>query len=161
MTKIIGVIGGAVCNEDIYEMAYEVGRDIAKSKNIVICGGLTGVMEAVCRGAKSENGITIGVLPGRTKNEANKWVDIPIVTGMGLARNIIIIRSSDVVIAVDGREGTLSEIAFANILEVPVVGLNTWEIDVPIQRVTNPSEAVTLAVKIANERVHILKEPLI
>jgi len=161
MNKIIGVVGGSTCSPEIYELAYEVGRFIAKSKNILICGGLTGVMEAVCKGAKSENGFTLGILPGGVKTEANKWVDIPIVTGMGMARNVIIIRTADSIIAIDGSTGTLSELAIAANLEVPIVGLKTWEIDLPIHRVDTPEEAVELAIKLANERMHSYKKPII
>ncbi|MBI4721932.1 MAG: TIGR00725 family protein [Candidatus Stahlbacteria bacterium] len=146
---IIGVIGGSHCTSDIYDLAYEVGVGIAKSKNIVICGGRSGVMEAVCRGAKSQNGLTIGVLPGRIKEEANQWVDIPIVTGMGVARNVIIVRSADAIIAINGSYGTLSELAIASNLGIPIVGLLTWEVDLPIKRVNLPEEAVGLAIKMA------------
>lgn len=161
MLKIIGVIGGSHCDKDIYDMAYEVGKEIARSKNLLICGGLTGVMEAVCRGAKSENGTTIGILPGRMKQEGNQWVDIPIVTGMGMARNVIIVRSSDAVIAIDGSVGTLSEIANASTFEVPIIGLKTWEVDIPMQRVNDPKEAVELAIKAADEKIRTYKEPII
>lgn len=161
MNRIIGVIGGSVCSPEIYELAYEVGKLLAKSKNILICGGLSGVMEAVCKGAKSENGLTIGVIPGRMKREANKWVDIPIVTGMGAARNVIIVRTSDSIIAIDGRVGTLSELAIAANLEVPIIGLKTWEIDLPIHRVKKPKEAVELAIKLADKRARMYKEPII
>ena len=146
---IIGVIGGSNCTSDIYDLAFEVGKGIAKSKNIVICGGLDGVMEAVCRGAKSQNGLTIGVLPGRVKEEANQWVDIPIVTGLGVARNVIIIRSADSIIAINGKYGTLSELAIASNFDIPIVGLLTWEADLPIKRVNIPEEAVDLAIKLA------------
>jgi uncharacterized protein (TIGR00725 family) len=162
MTRIIGVIGGSHCTPEIYELAYEVGKFIAKSKSILICGGLTGVMEAVCKGAKSESGLTIGILPGRGKTEANKWIDIPIVTGIGMARNVIIVRTADSIIAIDGSTGTLSELAVAANLEVPIVGLKTWEIDLPIHRVIHPEEAVEMAIKLAAERgSHFCKEPII
>ncbi len=153
MTKIIGVVGGAHCSSEIYKLAVEVGERIAKNGNILICGGGTGVMEAACKGAKNEKGVTIGVLPGRLKSEANRWVDMPIVTGMGLARNAIIIRSSDVIIAIDGSCGTLSELAIACNLGVSIVGLKTWEVDLPIERVNTPQEAVELAIKLSNNPI--------
>jgi uncharacterized protein (TIGR00725 family) len=151
--KIIGVIGGAHCSAEIRQLAFDVGCEIAETGNTLICGGLSGVMEAVCEGAKSRNGLTIGVLPGKLKDKANQWVDIPIVTGMGAARNVIIIRSSDSVIAIDGSYGTLSELAVAANLGVPVVGLQTWEIDIPIERVETAKQAVTLAIKLSRSRV--------
>ncbi|MDI6839953.1 MAG: TIGR00725 family protein [bacterium] len=148
---IIGVIGGSSCPHEIEKLAFEVGHLIARSGNMLICGGLSGVMEAACKGAKNGGGLTIGVLPGDSKDKSNLWVDIPIVTGMGIARNIIIVRSSDSIIAIDGEYGTLSELAFAIQLGVPVVGLKTWEIDLPIERVNTPKEAVELAIKLAKK----------
>lgn len=149
---IIGVIGGGNCTKEIYALAFDVGTEIAKTGSTLICGGLGGVMEAVCKGAKSENGLTIGVLPGLLKNDANKWVDIPIVTGMGVARNVIIVRTSDSIIAINGGYGTLSELAIASNLGVPIVGLKTWEIkELPITRVNTPKEAVELAIKLAGK----------
>ena len=157
---IIGVIGGGKCTAEIYGLAFEVGAEIARHNKTLICGGLGGVMESVCKGAKSENGLTIGVLPGKLKGEANQWVDIPIVTGMGVARNVIIVRTADSIIAIDGSYGTLSELAIASNLGVPIVGLKTWEVaELPIKRVNTPKEAVKLAIKLADER--IIKMPSI
>lgn len=107
--------------------AEDVGWHIAKQGALLICGGLGGVMEAASRGAKNGGGKTIGVLPGTDKNTANEYIDIPIVTGMGEARNIIIVRTADALIAVGGRFGTLSEIAFGLAFEKPIVGLDTWK----------------------------------
>ncbi|MCK4353059.1 TIGR00725 family protein [candidate division WOR-3 bacterium] len=152
MNKIIGVIGGSSCSKEIKKIAFEVGCEIAKKKALLICGGLSGVMEAVCKGAKSKDGITIGVLPGKLKSEANKWVDIPIVTGIGVARNVIIVRSSDSIIAINGRYGTLSELAIASNLGIPIVGLKTWDVDLPIKRVNTPKEAVELAIKLSRNQ---------
>ncbi len=154
---IIGVIGGSHCSPEIYKLAEEVGERIAISENILICGGLSGVMEAVCKGAKSKKGLTIGILPGKLKSDANPWVDIPITTGMGVARNVIIVRSSDSIIAIDGSHGTLSELAIAANLGVPIVGLKTWEVvhhgvDLPIKRVNTPKEAVELAIKLSYDQ---------
>lgn len=126
---IVAVIGGNFCTKDIAEMAYQVGKRIAERKHILICGGLAGVMEAACRGAKDGGGLTIGILPGKDKNEANRFVDIPIVTSMSHARNAIIVRTADVLIAVDGKYGTLSEIGLALAIGKKVVGLNTWDIE--------------------------------
>jgi uncharacterized protein (TIGR00725 family) len=126
---IVAVIGGNFCTKEIAEMAYEVGKRIAERKHILVCGGLAGVMEAACRGAKDGGGLTIGILPGKDKTEANRFVDIPIVTAMSHARNAIIVRTADVLIAVDGKYGTLSEIGLALAIGKKVVGLNTWDIE--------------------------------
>lgn len=139
---IIGVIGGGKCTPEMAQLAEEVGREIALGGAILICGGLSGVMEAACRGAKTANGATIGVLPGLRKSDANDYVDIPIVTGMSEARNIIIVRSADAVIAVGGEYGTLSEISFCLKLRVPVVGLKTWEVDPAVLKAETAEEAV-------------------
>ena len=127
-TLQIGVIGGGEANREILSLAIEIGRGIAKLGANLICGGLGGVMEAACKGAKQEGGLTIGVLPGFKKRDANPFIDIPIVTGISYARNIIIVRSSDVIVAIDGRYGTLTELGYALALNVPVVGLKTWDI---------------------------------
>jgi len=142
---IIGVIGSSTCSSSVSEVAYIVGKEIARKNAILICGGRGGVMEAACKGAKEEKGITIGVLPGNDKENANPYIDIPIVTGMGEARNVIIARSSDAVIAIAGKYGTLSEIAFALRFDVPVVGIATWNINIPILKAKNPKQAVGMA----------------
>ena len=110
---IIGVIGGSRCSEETYAFAQKLGEGIAKAGGILVCGGKTGVMEAVCKGARSAGGRTIGILPSDDVNEANEYVDTPVATGMGVVRNAIIVRTADVLIALDGAEGTLSEIALA------------------------------------------------
>jgi len=125
----IGVIGASRCNKKIAKIAYQVGKEIAKRKAILICGGLGGVMEEAARGAKENKGLTIGILPGFSSSDANPYIDIPIVTGMDHGRNIIVVRSCDTIIAIGGREGTLSEIAFALKLRIPLIGIETWEIE--------------------------------
>ncbi|MCK4234937.1 TIGR00725 family protein [candidate division WOR-3 bacterium] len=142
---IIGVIGSSSCSSSIAEIAYIVGKEIARRDALLICGGLGGVMEAACKGAIEENGTTIGVLPGVDKETANPYIDIPITTGLGEARNIIVVRSSDAVIAIAGKYGTLSELAFALRFDVPVVGIATWNIDIPILKAKNPKQAVDMA----------------
>lgn len=146
MEILIGVIGAGETGEEEYITAFETGREIARRKCTLICGGLGGVMEAACKGAKSEGGLTVGIIPGELKNEANPYVDIPIVTGMGHGRNIIVVRSSDALIAIGGSFGTLSEIAFALTLEIPVIGINTWDVSTEIKQADNPREAVEMAV---------------
>ena len=126
---IISVIGSSnPATQERVELAEAVGRELAKRGVMVVCGGLTGIMEAVCRGAKSAGGVTIGILPGRSAADANSYVDIPIVTGMGYSRNVIVVHTGRAVIAVGGAFGTLSEIAHALGDGIPVVGLKTWEL---------------------------------
>ena len=152
MKFIIGVIGTAQATKEEFETAEEVGKEIAKRNGVVVCGGEGGVMEAACRGAKSEDGLTIGIIPGYRGDEANSYVDIPIVTGMSHARNVIVVRSSKAIIAVGGNYGTLSEIAFALKLGIPIIGINTWEVSSEIKIVSSPKEAVDLAFDLANNR---------
>lgn len=129
MLKKISVIGSSSCSVKEYNTAEEVGREIAGRKAVLICGGLGGVMEAAAKGAKEAGGITIGILPGTDKNSANPYIDIPIVTGIGEARNIIVVLSGDAVIAVGGELGTLSEVAFALKNRKPMIGIRTWGLD--------------------------------
>jgi len=143
--KRIGVIGDAVCSEKIMGLAEEVGREIAKRKGVLICGGLTGVMEGAARGAKKEGGLTIGIIPSESADDANPFIDIPIVTGLRDARNVIVVRSSEAIIAIQGKYGTLSEIAFALKFKVPVIGLHTWDITQDIIIASNAVDAVEKA----------------
>ncbi len=123
---IIAVIGNFDPPPHIYALAEEVGRELAKRGVTLVCGGLTGVMEAVCKGAKSEGGTTIGILPGGSPGTANDYVDIPVATNMGYARNVAVVSTGSSVIAVGGAFGTLSEIAYALSYGIPVVSLNSW-----------------------------------
>ena len=124
----IGVIGGQFCSEDEERVAYELGGLLAREGAIIVCGGLGGVMEAACRGAREQGGVTIGVLPGPFRGDANPYVDYAIATDMGQARNAIIVRTADAVVAVGGEYGTLSEIAMALKMGKKVVALSSWEI---------------------------------
>ena len=126
----IAVIGGHQCSPEELKLAEEVGRELARRGITLICGGLDGVMEAACRGAISEGGVTVGILPGDDRCSANPYVSIPVVTGLGYARNVIVVKSAQAVIAIDGGYGTLSEIAHALQNCVPVIGLNTWSISI-------------------------------
>jgi hypothetical protein len=139
---IISVIGAGSCDKKIYGIAEEVGRLIAKKGATLITGGLGGVMEAASKGAKEAGGITVGILPGFSKDEANPYVMIPITTGLSHARNIIVVRSADAVIAISGEYGTLSEIAIALKLGKPVVGIKTWDNIEGVVKVDSPEEAV-------------------
>jgi uncharacterized protein (TIGR00725 family) len=140
--KTIAIIGARNCDDEISEIAERMGSLLAEDGYTIICGGLGGVMEAVCKGAKSKNGKTIGILPGNNPIEANPYIDIAIATGMGISRNLIIIRSAVAVIAIAGGYGTLSELAFAMQLEKPVVGIRTWEVSENVEIVSNPEEAI-------------------
>ncbi len=123
---IISVIGAGEPASEVAEMAETVGRYLALRGITIVCGGLGGVMEAACRGAKSAGGTTIGILPGNDPSAANPWVDIPICTGLGYARNVIVVKTGRAVVAVGGAYGTLSEIGHALGDGIPVIGLHTW-----------------------------------
>jgi uncharacterized protein (TIGR00725 family) len=140
--KLIAVIGDASANENVYTIAEEVGKRIAENNWTTITGGLSGVMEAAMKGAKKTGGMTMGILPGFSKKDANKYVDIPVVTGMGHARNVVIAYTADALIAVSGSYGTLSEIAIALKLGKPVIGIDTWENIKGMVRVNTPEEAI-------------------
>jgi len=151
--KIIGVIGSSRAEENVLRLAEEVGAEIARRGCAVVCGGLTGVMEAACKGARREGGLTIGIIPSDDKKDANQYVQIPIVTGMGMGRNVMLVKTADVVIAVGGEYGTLSEIAHALNLGKKVIGLHTWKLEKahtkPIPNLVeadSPRHAVDLAV---------------
>ncbi len=126
--NIIAVIGGRKVEKSLLQEAEGVGKLLAKRGAILVCGGLGGVMEAVSRGMRAEGGLTVGILPQDHKGKANAFVDIPIATGLGIGRNVIIARAADAVIAIGGEYGTLSEIAFSLQMGKPVVGIGTWNI---------------------------------
>jgi uncharacterized protein (TIGR00725 family) len=144
---IIAVIGGSQPDKESLEIAEQVGKLIAQKNAILITGGMGGIMLAASKGAHEANGLVIGILPGIDKNNANKYVDIPIVTGVGEARNSIITRTCDCAIAIDGSYGTLSEIAYCMIYKKVVIGINTWKIDAPIIEAKTAQEAVDHAMK--------------
>lgn len=124
-------MGPSTCPPRIYNLAREVGACIARAGAILVCGGTSGVMEAAAGGAKSAGGITIGILPGASEDDANPYIDIPIITDLGNARNVINVLSSHAIIAVAGAYGTLSEIALALKCGKPVIGLETWGLIAP------------------------------
>ncbi len=158
MPLFIAVIGSAVCDDQVAALASEVGREIARRGAVLVCGGRGGVMEAACQGAKAEGGTTVGILPGNDRREANPYVDVPIVTGLGEARNAVVVRTAEAVVAVSGGYGTLSEIGLALRMGRPVVGLQTWELYYAAQavdaiiRATTPAQAVEFAVAQANRQ---------
>ena len=142
----IAVIGGSRPGRPAVEAALEVGRLIARAGAVVVCGGLGGVMEAACRGAREEGGLAIGILPGASPADANPWVDVAVATGLGYTRNALVVMNADAVIAVDGEYGTLSEIAYGKIHRKTVVGLGTWEVK-GVEPAATPEEAVRMALE--------------
>jgi uncharacterized protein (TIGR00725 family) len=148
-------VGGGVADEDACRAAEAVGRGLARRGAVVVCGGLGGVMEAACRGAKAAGGTTVGILPGLDRAEANRFVDVALPTGLGEARNALVVRAADALVAVAGEFGTLSEIALALRLGTPVVGVRTWELAKAgrpvdaIVRVDDPDQAAARALELA------------
>jgi len=124
--KIVSVIGGHNCTKEVEQISQELGKRLAKVGEILVCGGLSGTMRSVCQGFKAGGGVTIGIIPSYDKKTANPFVDIVIPTGLGLARNILVVKSADVVIALPGQAGTLSEIAYCLQFGIPVVNLGSW-----------------------------------
>jgi uncharacterized protein (TIGR00725 family) len=133
---IISVIGGHQCHKKVEDIALELGRKIGKMGFILVCGGLSGVMEAVSKGAKLAGGLTVGILPGNNKQDANPYIDIRLPTGIGYARNTIVVSVADVVVALPGETGTLSEIGFALNMAKPVIDLGGWNITGMIKAVS-------------------------
>jgi uncharacterized protein (TIGR00725 family) len=140
-TAYIGVVGPGQASEAELASAEEVGAGLAALGAVVVTGGLGGVMEAACRGARSRRGRTLGILPGEDREAANGWVEIAVATGLGELRNGLIVRACDALVAVGGGHGTLSEVALALKLGRRVVGLGTWAVH-GVDEVTTPAEAV-------------------
>ncbi|MBU1076207.1 MAG: TIGR00725 family protein [Spirochaetes bacterium] len=126
----IGIIGGSTIeNKDIYDTAYQTGSLIAQEGWYLVCGGLGGVMEAASKGAYDNKGITVGILPFADTGKANPYITIPVATGMGLARNHIIVNTADILIAIDGKYGTLNEISAALNCNKKILAIRSWELD--------------------------------
>lgn len=140
-SPLIAVIGGRDGDQEILQLACQVGAGIARRGGILICGGRGGVMAAACQGAVEAGGITVGILPGSQSRDANQWVTIPLATGIGVARNAVIARAAAAAIAISGKYGTLSEIAYCLQFGIPICGLRTWEIKGLI-RLDTPEEAL-------------------
>lgn len=153
----IGVIGDWACPADVWGLAEEVGRLVARRKAILVCGGRGGVMEAASSGARQEGGIVVGILPGENRQEGNKYLTVAVPTGLGAARNALVVRACDAVIAVSGGYGTLSEIGLALKMGIPVVGLRTWSISkdgvaiADLATAGDPEEAVARAFALAGD----------
>ena len=152
MSKIIGVVGNSVPLKEYEQIAEDLGALIAEKGWILVCGGLGGVMESVAKGARSKDGLTIGILPGSDKKDANPHIQVPILTSMQQARNAIIVRTADIVIAVGGGLGTLSEIAMALKINKPVISISSWDVDDKVIKVNEAQGAITEAEKIFSSR---------
>jgi uncharacterized protein (TIGR00725 family) len=140
-TPYVAVVGPGEASSHELAAAEEIGGALAAAGAVVVTGGLGGVMEAACRGARAHGGHTLGILPGEHRSAANAWVEVAVATGMGELRNGLVVRAADALVAVGGGHGTLSEVAFALKLGRPVVGLGTWEVH-GVEDVSTPAEAV-------------------
>jgi uncharacterized protein (TIGR00725 family) len=159
MATQIAVVGGSEASARVVAAAEVVGSALAAAGAVVVCGGLGGVMAAVCRGARAAGGLTVGLLPGRDPAAANEWVDVVVPTGLGEARNALVVASAAAVIALGGEYGTLSEIALALRAGTPVVGVGTWtlnrpdgQVDTGIVPVADPADAAAVALQLAAAR---------
>ena len=142
-TPYVAVVGPGEASPAELHTAEEVGAGLAAAGAVVVTGGLGGVMEAACRGARSRRGRTLGILPGDDRDAANGWVEIAVATGLGELRNGLVVRAADAVVAIGGGHGTLSEVALALKLGRPVVGLGTWEVH-GVNHVSTPEDALSL-----------------
>src|SRR3954471_11657782 len=152
MSTYVAVVGAALAKADEERTAEEVGRGLADAGAIVGCGGLGGVMEAACRGAKAGGGTTVGILPGASREDANQYVDVAIPTGLGELRNGLVVRAADALVAVGGEFGTLSEIALALKARKPVVALGGWQ----LSREGRPADALVRATTAADAVTKVL-----
>jgi uncharacterized protein (TIGR00725 family) len=149
----VAVVGGYDVGPDTLADAEEVGRLLATNGVVVVTGGRRGVAEAASRGAAAAGGLTVGILPGRDRTEANPWVQVAVPTGMGDTRNALVVMGADAVIALAGQYGTLSEIAHALVSDTPVVALGSWQLaldgrfDEAIERASDPADAVERAIR--------------
>jgi uncharacterized protein (TIGR00725 family) len=140
-TPYVAVVGPGDASSQELHAAEEVGAGLAAAGAVVVTGGLGGVMEAACRGARSRDGTTLGILPGEDREAANGWVQVAVATGLGELRNGLVVRAADALVAVGGGHGTLSEVALALKLGRPVVGLGTWDVH-GVDQVATPAEAL-------------------
>jgi len=148
---VIAVIGAGKCSKKMRDAAADVGRYVAEHGGIIVCGGLGGIMEGAARGAREAGGLAIGILPGDSDADANEFVDIVIPTGMAEARNILVVRTADAVVAFPGKYGTLTEMAFARLFEKPLVSVQAWKLGEEVIQVEDPVEAARLAMELATK----------
>ncbi len=146
----IAVCGGGAASDDALDAAREAGRELARAGAVVLCGGLGGVMEAVAEGARAQGGLTVGLLPGTSAAAANPHIALPLPTGLGEARNAVLVRAADAVLAIGGEWGTLSEVALAMRMGVPVVLLQPGlTADLGLEQVGTPGEAAAKVLDLA------------
>ncbi len=148
---IIAVIGASKCSKKLRDMAAVVGKYVAENDGILVCGGMGGIMEGAARGAKEAGGTTIGILPSTDRADANPFIDFAIPTGFGEARNILVVRTADAVVAFPGKFGTLSEMAFALQAHKPVISISAWKLGDEIIQMDDPLEAAEKAMTLARE----------
>jgi uncharacterized protein (TIGR00725 family) len=148
-TVFIGVVGAGKCAKKLREQAHAVGVAIAESGAVLVCGGLKGVMEAAAKGAKEAGGLTIGIIPGSDRSDANQFCDVVIPTGIGEARNVVVVQSSDAVVSLHGKYGTISEMAFCLKQKKPLVSLVKWDVLPEVVTKDKPIDAVKEAIKLA------------
>lgn len=148
---LIAVVGAGKCSKKLRDMASQVGKYIAEHGGVLVCGGMGGIMEGAAKGAKEAGGVTIGILPTDNKEDANEYIDYVIPTGFGEARNIMVVRTADAVVAFPGKYGTLSEMAFALHAKKPVVSINAWRLSDEIEQADDPIEAAKLALELAEK----------
>lgn len=142
MKRLIAIVGGREASPELLEQAMQLGRLIARSGFGLVCGGMGGIMEAASQGCKEEGGLTVAILMHDDPKYANPYIDVAIPTGLGIARNLLVVRSGEVVIAIDGKYGTLSEIAYALQINKPVIGIKTWDVSQNIIKVNSAEEAI-------------------
>jgi uncharacterized protein (TIGR00725 family) len=147
----LSVVGSGTASGELYEKAREVGRLVAERGGTIVCGGRSGVMEAVARGATEAGGTAIGILPDEDRKGANAFLSLSIATGTGHARNLAVVCSGDVVIAIGGEYGTLSEIGLARKVGRPVVALKSWDLGEHVSVAATPEEAVGTAFGLIEE----------
>ncbi|HWR83807.1 MAG TPA: TIGR00725 family protein [Candidatus Deferrimicrobium sp.] len=150
---VIAVIGAGKCSKKLRDMAALVGKYVAEHGGVVVCGGLGGIMEGVARGAKESGGVTIGILPSDNKEDANEFIDYVIPTGFGEARNIMVVRAADAVVALPGKYGTLSEMAFALNAGKPLIAVNAWKLGDEVIQINDPLEAARRAMELAVQKL--------
>lgn len=148
---VIAVVGAGKCSKKLRDMAEEVGRIVAENGGVIVCGGLGGIMEGAAKGAKEAGGVTIGIIPSEQKQDANEYIDYIIPSGLGEARNILVVRTADVIVAFPGKYGTLSEMAFALQSGKPLISVNAWKLGDDIIQAETPKEAAEIALKMALE----------
>ncbi|MBU0985569.1 MAG: TIGR00725 family protein [candidate division Zixibacteria bacterium] len=150
---VIAIIGASKCSKKLRDMASVVGQYVAENGGVVVCGGMGGIMEGAAKGAKEGGGVTIGILPTLDRNDANEFIDFVLPTGFGEARNIIVVRAADAVVAFPGKFGTLSEMAFALQAKKPVISISAWKLGDDIIQMDDPLEAAQKAMELARENM--------